>query len=117
MPKRRRTGLHVSAPWRTGTSSSASIVATSYGLSTRPQLLEDDGIDGFDAVDALLEVLRAGPVRERFVQRPVVPEPGEAFGHLRPEFVVDRDPARARRLPKQCLVELVDPPELLDRSL
>src|SRR5690349_14632888 len=101
MPKRRRTGLHVSAPWRTGTLSRSSIVATSYGLSTRPQLLENDRVDGFDAVDALLQVLRSGPVRERLVQRPVVAEPGKALAQLRAQLVVHRNPARARRLAEE----------------
>ena len=64
------------------------------------------------AVDALLEVLDAGPVVERRVA-----ERGEPLVDLGAERVVDREPVGARRLPEQGVVEAVEAPQLLDRAL
>ena len=51
--------------------------------SPRPQLRQDDGVDPLDAVDALLEVLGAGPVPERGVQLAVVAQNAQALDELR----------------------------------
>src|SRR4029079_12503391 len=76
------------------------------------QRVEYDGIDLFLSVDALLEVRCAGPVLESFVA-----ENCEAIGHLPTKPGVERDPAGARRLSEELLVEAEQATELLERPL
>src|SRR5439155_13138526 len=82
--------------------------------SSRAQLLEHDGVDLLDSVDPFLEILGAGPARERRFELALVAEPGEAVAQLRCESVVDRQPLLARCLPEDRGVEPVEPSELGD---
>ena len=69
-------------------------------------------VDGIVAVDALFEVRSARPVRERRVA-----QTGEQAADFRLQLSVERQPLVARRLAEEQLVRLVQPLQLLDRTL
>src|SRR5581483_9084681 len=87
------------------------------GSSSVPQRLEDDRVDPLDAVDALLQVLVAGPREEGLVELAFVAEAREPLTELACQLVVDLHPEPLRRLSEDLLMETVDAAELLQRAL
>src|SRR5581483_12064046 len=85
------------------------------GPSPRPQLLEHQGVDQLDPVDAPFEVLRPRPARERGFELAGVAEAAQPLAQLGRQLVVDRQPFRARRLAVQRTVEPVETRQLADR--
>src|SRR5919109_3401726 len=80
-----------------------------------PQRAEHDRIDPLGAVDALLEVLGAGPVEEGLTELAVVAEPRETLTELAAQDLVDLQPLLARRHAEDLLVQRVQPFQRGDR--
>src|SRR5205809_2219642 len=80
-----------------------------------PQLLEYDGIDALDPLNAFLEVLVPGPVEERVGELALVAELSESFSELYGQVGVDLEPVFGRRLAEDRLVHAVDPAQLVQR--
>src|SRR6185312_5890765 len=83
--------------------------------SSRAQLLEHDGVDLLEAVDALFEVFRAGPARERRLEVALVAETRETLAQLVCERVVDSQPFLARRPAEEGVVKPAEARQLADR--
>ena len=91
---------------------------TTFTRSASAQRLEHDRVDALDAVDALLEVRRAGPVGERLLEVAVVAEPREPLRAARAaSVVVDVDPVLLRRGAEELLVQREQAAQLRDRPL
>src|SRR5436190_23000217 len=82
-----------------------------------PQCLEHDGIYPFDPVDALLQVLGAGPGEERFAELSLVAELRQALAQFCGELAVDVDPEPLRRLAEDRIVQAVEAAQLLEPTL
>src|SRR6266545_3075794 len=82
-----------------------------------PERLQDDGIDLFDPLNAVLEVLLPGPAREGILELARVAKVAESVAELRGELVVDGEPLLARGRAEDLVVERIDAAELLDRTL
>src|SRR5947207_13312268 len=80
-----------------------------------PPLLEHDGIDALDSLDAFLEVLVPRPVKERVGELALVAELCQSFSELCGQIGVDLEPVLGRRLAEDRLVHAVDPAQLVQR--